>query len=69
MKKRAISLFLVVTMSFSLFYPSLTLNDNVCIAEYEEDEEVISLLKLLRASNSEKKFKFRLLEWIYELYE
>lgn len=75
MKKRAISLFLVVSMSFTLFYPSLSLNDNVltCVEEETlEDETIIldgkeiSLLELMRAPKSEKKFKLKLFEWISE---
>ncbi len=68
MKKRAISLFLVISMSFTLLYPNLSLNDNVCITEEEVlDEMGITLSELLRAPRSEKKFKFKLLELIYEL--
>ncbi len=76
MKKRAISLFLVISMSFTLFYPSLSLNDNVleCVSEEDlEDGKVlidgdeISLTELLRAPRSEKKFKLKFLEWISEI--
>lgn len=68
MKKRAISLFLVISMSFTLLYPNLSLNDNVCIMEEEfSDEMEITLTELLKAPRSEKKFKLRLLELIYEL--
>lgn len=76
MKKRAISFFLVVSMSFTLFYPSLSLNDNVleCVAEEDLEGETvildgqeISLTQLMRAPQSEKKFKLKLLEWISEL--
>ena len=72
MKKRAISLFLVVSMSFTFFYPSLSLNDNVleCV---EEDGKIvldgwgISLTELMRKPQSEKKYKLRLWEWISEI--
>lgn len=68
MKKRAISLFLVISMSFTLLYPNLSLNDNVCIMEEEfSDEMEITLTELLKAPRSEKKFRIRLLELIYEL--
>lgn len=76
MKKRAMSLFLAVSMSFTLFYPSLSLNDNVleCISEEDlEDGTIVldgrevSLTKLLRAEKSDKIFKLKLLEWINEL--
>ena len=69
MKKRAASLFLVVSMSFTLFYPNLALNDNVCVLEegYDEEEMGISLTELLKASRSDKKFRIKLLELIYEL--
>lgn len=76
MKKRAISLFLVISMSFTLFYPRLSLNDNVleCVSEEDlEDGKVlidgdeISLTELLRAPRSEKKFKLKFLEWISEI--
>ena len=72
MKKRAISLFLVVSMSFTLCYPSLSLNDNAleCV---EEDGKIvldgweISLTELIRKPQSEKKYKLRLWEWISEI--
>lgn len=72
MKKRAISLFLIVSMSFTLCYPSLALNDNVleCV---EEDGKIvldgweISLTELMRKPQSEKKYKLRLWEWISEI--
>lgn len=76
MKKRAISLFLVVSMSFTLFYPSLSLNDNVltCVEEENlEDETVIldgrevSLMELMRARGSEKRYRLKLLEWLSEI--
>ena len=68
MKKRAMSLFLVISMSFTLLYPNLSLNDNVCIMEEEfSDEMEITLTELLKAPRSEKKFRIRLLELIYEL--
>ena len=76
MKKRAISLFLVVSMSFTLFYPSLSLNDNVltCVEEEDlEDETVIldgrevSLMELMRARGSEKRYRLKLLEWLSEI--
>lgn len=79
MKKRAISLFLVISMSFTFFYPNLSLNDNVFeilkkgTSEnqnvengFEEfDEKTYS--KLLRASNDEKEYKLRFLEWLNEI--
>ena len=76
MKKRAISLFLVVSMSFTLFYPELSLNDNVL--EYVGDKEMeneqwiwdgeeMSLTEFLRMPRSEKKYKLRLLEWFSEI--
>ena len=76
MKKRAMSLFLAVSMSFTLFYPELSLNDNVLEdVSYEKSEEEtveingekISLTQLLRMPRGEKKFKLRLLEWFSEL--
>lgn len=76
MKKRAISLFLVVSMSFTLFYPSLSLNDNVltCVSEEDlEDEMVVldgqevSLMELMRARGSQKTYKLKLLEWLSEI--
>lgn len=68
MKKRAISLFLVISMSFTLLYPNLSLNDNVCMMGEEfSDEMDITLTELLKAPRSEKKFKLKLLELIYEL--
>lgn len=69
MKKRAISLFLVVSMSFTLFYPELSLNDNVleCVDEDETECEEISLSEFLRMPRSEKKYKLRLLEWFSEI--
>lgn len=76
MKKRAISLFLAVSMSFTLFYPELSLNDNVleCVDETDvENEKVmpyddeVSLTELLRMPRSEKKYKLRLLEWLSEI--
>ena len=78
MKKRAISLFLVVSMSFTLFYPSLSLNDNVLECVEEEDLEdgtilldgqEISLTQLMRTPKSDKKFKLKFLEWFSELYK
>lgn len=73
MKKRAMSLFLAVSMSFTLFYPSLSLNDNVveCVSEEEMIEEAdrdeLTMIQILRLKKSEKKYKFRLLEWIGEI--
>lgn len=76
MKKRAISLFLAVSMSFTLFYPELSLNDNVleCVDETDEENEKVmpydgevSLTELLRMPRSEKKYKLRLLEWLCEI--
>lgn len=76
MKKRAISLFLVISMSYTLFYPELSLNDNVvqCVEEDDlEDETVImdgqeiSLMELLRMPKSQKKYKLRLWEWLSEI--
>lgn len=76
MKKRAISLFLVVSMSFTLFYPGLSLNNNVltCVEEEDlEDETIIldgregTLMELMRAPRSEKKYKLKLLEWLSEI--
>ena len=73
MKKRAMSLFLAVSMSFTLFYPSLSLNDNVveCVSEEEMIEEAdrdeFTMIQILRLKKSEKKYKFRLLEWIGEI--
>lgn len=76
MKKKAISLFLVISMSFTLFYPSLSLNDNVLECVSEEDLEngkvqidgcEVSLTDLMRAPRSEKKFKLKFLEWISEI--
>ena len=76
MKKRAISLFLAVSMSFTLFYPELSLNDNVleCTGETDgveecflDDADEISLTELLRMPKSGKKYKLRLLEWFSEI--
>lgn len=76
MKKRAISLFLAVSMSFTLFYPELSLNDNVleCVSDEETeskkqlcDDNEISLTEFLRMPRSEKKYKLRLLEWFSEI--
>lgn len=76
MKKRAISLFLAVSMSFTLFYPELSLNDNVleCVSDDETeskkqlwDGNEISLTEFLRMPRSEKKYKLRLLEWFSEI--
>lgn len=76
MKKRAMSLFLVISMSYTLFYPELSLNDNVvqCVEEDDlEDETVIldgqeiSLMELLRMPKSQKKYKLRLWEWLSEI--
>ena len=73
MKKRTISLFLAVSMSFTLFYPSLSLNDNVleCVSEDEMTEEIdedeLSMIRILRLPRSEKKYKLRLLEWLSEI--
>lgn len=76
MKKRAISLFLVISMSYTLFYPELSLNDNVvqCVEDDDlEDETVImdgqeiSLMELLRMPKSQKKYKLRLWEWLSEI--
>lgn len=73
MKKRTISLFLAVSMSFTLFYPSLSLNDNVleCVSEDEMTEEIeedeLSMIQILRLPRSEKKYKLRLLEWLSEI--
>lgn len=79
MKKRAISLFLTVSISFTLFYPELSLNDNVLevvkkeefrgestgvwLEEYDE----ISLARLLRAPRGEKEFKLKFLDWFSEI--
>ena len=76
MKKRAMSLFLVISMSYTLFYPELSLNDNVvqCVEEDDlEDGTVIldgqkiSLMELLRMPKSQKKYKLRLWEWLSEI--
>ena len=69
MKKRAISLFLVVSISFTLFYPELSLNDNVleCVDEDETECGEISLSEFLRMPRTEKKYKLRLLEWFNEI--
>lgn len=75
MKKRAISLFLVVSMSFTFFYPSLSFNDNVleCVEEDSEEEitvldgHEISLTELMRTPKNRKKYKLRLLEWMNEI--
>ena len=71
MKKRAISLFLVVSMSFTLFYPNLSLNDNVLeIVSGEEvyfDGNDISLTELLRMPKGERKYRLKLLKWFNEL--
>lgn len=73
MKKRTITLFLAVSMSFTLFYPSLSLNDNVleCVSEDEMTEEIdedeLSMIQILRLPRSEKKYKLRLLEWLSEI--
>ena len=76
MKKRAISLFLVVSMSFTLFYPKLSLNDNVVkyVGEEELAEELESMgvdehtmIQILRMPRNEKKYKIRLLEWFSEI--
>ena len=73
MKKRAMSLFLAVSMSFTLFYPSLSLNDNVveCVSEEEMIEEAgrdeLTMIQILLLKKSEKKYKFRLLECIGEI--
>ncbi len=80
MKKRAISLFLVVSMSFTLFYPELSLNDNVleCVDETGKELDMengkvlfsgdeVSLTELLRMPRSEKKYRLRLLEWLSEI--
>ena len=56
-----------------LFYPSLSLNDNVveCVSEEEMIEEAdrdeLTMIQILRLKKSEKKYKFRLLEWIGEI--
>ncbi len=73
MKKRTIALFLAVSMSFTLFYPSLSLNDNVLERVSEEemeeemDEDELSMIQILRLPRSEKKYKLRLLEWLSEI--
>lgn len=70
MKKRAISLFLVISMSFTFFYPNLALNDNVLeILKKETVEEIDgkTLSRFLRASYDEKEYKFRILEWLNEI--
>lgn len=76
MKKRAISLFLAISMSFSLFYPSLSLNDNVLQCTREDDLEdgvvvldgqEVSLLELMRAKESQKTYKLKLWEWLSEI--
>lgn len=76
MKKRAISLFLVVSMSFTLFYPNLSLNDNVVkyVGEEEFAEELEhmdvkehTMIQIMRMPCSEKKYKLRLLEWFNEI--
>ncbi len=41
MKKRIVSVFMVVSMSFTLFYPEISLNDNVLIIEEDADFEEI----------------------------
>lgn len=76
MKKRAISLFLIISMSYTLFYPELSLNDNV--VEYVEEDESedetvildgreVSLTELMRMPKSQKKYKLRLWEWLSEI--
>ena len=76
MKKRAMSLFLVISMSYTLFYPELSLNDNVvqCVEEDDLEDETaildgqeISLMELLRMPKSQKKYKLRLWEWLSEI--
>ena len=65
MKKRAISLFLVISMSFTFFYPELALNDNVL--EIEDNDEFLSLTKLLRSPRGEREFKLKIIEWLNEI--
>lgn len=76
MKKRAISFFLVISMSFTFLYPNLSLNDNVLECTKEEDSKdktvyidgyEVSVTDLMRAPRSEKKFKLKLLEWFNEI--
>ena len=74
MKKRAMSLFLVISMSFTFFYPELALNDNVleCIEETPEGEVYIKefhigIKELLQMPKSERKYKLKLLEWFDEI--
>lgn len=75
MKKKAVALFLTVSMSFTYFYPNLSLNDNVlkCVNE-ETGEELavidgyeISMAELMRKPAGEKKFKLRLFEWLSDI--
>ena len=74
MKKRAMSLFLVISMSFTFFYPELALNDNVLeyIEETPEGEVYIKefhigIKELLQMPKSERKYKLKLLEWFDEI--
>jgi len=67
MKKRAISLFLVVSMSFTFFYPSLSLNDNVLEMVKNERIDEKELTKFLQASYGEKEFRLRIVEWLKEI--
>lgn len=71
MKKRITIVFLIVSMSFSLFYPNLALNDNV-LRLVDEEEEIIldgqrlSVTDLMKLSTEQKKVKFRLWEILCE---
>ena len=75
MKKRAVSLFLVISMGFTFFYPTLSLNDNVLKVFWENGShkivdlsgDEISLTELMRAPKEKKQYKLKLLEWINEI--
>lgn len=75
MKKKAVALFLTVSISFTFFYPGLMLNDNVlkCIEEETGEEIVviegheISLTELMKKPVSEKKYKLKLFEWLSDI--
>ena len=80
MKKRTISLFLVISLSFTFFYPNLSLNDNVLevikketaegknteIRLEELDEKILS--RFLCASRDDKEYRLRFLEWLNEFF-